>query len=423
MTKFQQFFLALLSALMVVLVPTTSVATDFGTLPTNPKDSLPMALGKPAARKAPLITPKAPDVNAKSYILVDADSGKILAQKEPDLQLPPASLTKLMTTYIAASYLKSGQIKLTDMVPVSRKAWEMGGSRMFIKAGTEVSVADLIKGIIVSSGNDASVALAEHIAGSEEAFVNLMNHQAEALGMKNTSFTDATGMPADDHYSTARDMALLSHALIREYPQYYAWFKEKSFTYNNIKQNNRNRLLWRFKFADGLKTGHTKAAGYCLASSAKKDDMRLIAVVMGSETDNKRMEDSLAILNYGFRFFETHRLFKAGKTVTQARVWMGKYKTAPLGVAEPLMVTIPRGGYNRIKALAEVIHPLKAPLTKGNQYGYMHIQIDNKDIAKIPLVALAEVPEGGWWNRMTDYVSLTVRDYFKGNENPTQEVS
>lgn len=416
------------SLMLITLSPIAITAQELGSMPSH-TDSTTMTLASASDDKSTSEQPRAntglpkrtqaipnsPETNAKSYILLDVYSGKVLAEKEPDLRLPPASLTKLMTTYVAASYLQSGQIRMTDKVTVSKKAWQMGGSRMFIQVDTDVTVADLIKGIIVSSGNDASVALAEHIAGSEEAFVGLMNHQAELLKMDNTHFTDATGMPDDDHYSSARDMALLSAALVRDFPQYYSWFKEQSYTFNNITQHNRNRLLWRYKFADGLKTGHTDAAGYCLASSATKDNMRLVSVVMGSDSDNKRIEDSISLLSYGFRFYETHQLFKPGTSITQARVWMGKAKTAGMGAAQPVLITIPRGTYSQLKLNAEMKHPLKAPLQKGQQYGDLNITLNGEPLNKIPLIALEEIPRGGFWSRASGYVKLSVHNFVKSD--------
>ena len=280
-----------------------------------------------AAIKPPL-TPQAipapPPLNEKSYVLIDAYSGTILAQKNMDEQLEPASLTKLMTLYIVSGALKAGQIHLQDQVPISEKAWRTGGSRMFIKAGTTVSVADLIQGIVVDSGNDATVAIAEYLGGSEEAFTSIMNDTAKRLGMKNTHFTDANGLPSPNHYSSAHDLAILARAIYKEYPEYYQWYGQKYFTYNNIKQANHNHLLFQDPTVDGFKTGFTDAAGYCLVASSKQGDTRLISVVMGAPNTKVKSQDTRGLLNYGFRYFDSYKIYKALTPLTEARVWQGK---------------------------------------------------------------------------------------------------
>ena len=283
----------------------------------------------PSTNPQPLLVATPPTINAKAYVLMDANSGQILAQKNMDQKQPPASLTKMMTLYVISHALQNGTIKLDDQVPVSEKAWRMSGSKMFIKVGTTVSVEDLIQGIIVDSGNDACVALAEYIGGSEQGFADMMNAETKALGMQNTHFLNSTGLPEGenfqtDHYSTAHDLAILGYALIRDFPEYYPWYKQKWFTYNKIKQPNRNRLLWRYPNADGLKTGHTDEAGFCLVSSAQSDNMRLIAVVLGAPTDEARATDSIHLLDYGFRFFTTHVIYKANTPIANVRVWNGK---------------------------------------------------------------------------------------------------
>lgn len=358
------------------------------------------------------ITPAAPNLDAKAYILIDAASGKILAEKAADTTMAPASLTKLMSLYIISSALKNGSIHLDDKVRISKKAWQTDGSRMFVKAGDEVLVADLLKGIIVASGNDATVAMAEYVAGTEEAFTNIMNAQAKALGMKNSNFLDSTGLPNPNHYSSARDLAILARALQKNFPEDYALFSEKWFTYHGIRQPNRNRLLWRFQYADGLKTGHTSDAGYCLVSSATKDGMRLIGVIMGAPNDEARTEDSMRLLTYGFRFYETHKLYNAGTTLTKARVWKGVNKETSLGISKDLYVTAPAGQYKNIKVRIVLNSPIKAPVRKGDTYGTLHIMLNNQILSSEPLVALADNQKGGLWRRFTDSLNFSYSKLF-----------
>lgn len=365
----------------------------------------------------PTFTPGTPSIDATGYIVMDATSGKILAQKEADTRMPPASLTKLMSLYIISSALKAGQIHMDDKVRVSTKAWQSEGSRMFIKVGDEVPVKDLLQGIIVASGNDATVALAEHVAGTEEAFTNMMNQQAKALGMNNSHFTDSTGLPNKEHYSTPHDLAILSQAYIKNFPEEYGFYSQKWFTYNGIRQPNRNRLLWRYQYADGLKTGHTSEAGYCLVASAKKDGMRLISVVMGAPSDQARTEDSIRLLTYGFRFFETHKLYNGNTPLVKARVWQGTKSEVPMGLAEDLYVTVPTGQYKRIQANLELNNPIKAPITKGHTYGKVNITINNQIVASKPLVALEDDPQGGMLRRATDTLKYTIHKYFSKNDD------
>ncbi len=360
-----------------------------------------------AAQASPAsLVPAPPSLNAKAYVLMDANSGKIIAEKNMDEKRPPASLTKIMTLYVISNALKTGQISLNDKVRISEDAWRTGGSRMFLKEGSMASVQELIDGIIIASGNDACVALSEYVAGSETAFVQMMNQTAQQLGMTSTHFTDSTGLPHPDHYTTAHDLAKLARALINNFPQDYAWYKQKWITYNKIKQPNRNRLLWRDPSVDGIKTGHTKAAGYCLISSAKRDGMRLISVMMGTPTDSARANDSQAILNYGFRFYESHELYTANTAVSTPRVWLGKNKTVALGVNKPLYITIPRGQYQNVKATVNLPDQLKAPIEQGNTYGTLNITLNNKEITTEPLIALANDPRAGVWSRLSDHVSL-----------------
>jgi D-alanyl-D-alanine carboxypeptidase (penicillin-binding protein 5/6) len=361
-------------------------------------------------------TPGSPTVQGTSYILIDASSGRIIAEKNADQHVPPASLTKLMSMYIISGALKTGQIKLDDKILISTKAWKTEGSRMFIKAGDEVPVRDLVQGIVVASGNDATVAMAEHIAGTEEAFTGMMNQQAKLLGMKNSHFMDSTGLPNPDHYSTAHDLALLTQAYIRAYPEDYGYYSEKWFAYNKIKQPNRNRLLWRYQYADGLKTGHTNEAGYCLVGSAKKDGMRLISVVLGEPSDSARTEDSIRLLTYGFRFFETHKLYQSNTSIVNARTWQGEKTELPVGLTQDLFVTVPTGQYKNLVVTLALNSPLKAPITKGQACGTVNVVLNNQVIASRPLIALENNPRGGFWRRAMDSVKFNVQKYFSKPE-------
>jgi serine-type D-Ala-D-Ala carboxypeptidase (penicillin-binding protein 5/6) len=358
------------------------------------------------------ISPGVPNIDAKGYILIDAASGKILAEKNADIRMAPASLTKLMSLYIISGALKSGTIHPEDKVRISAKAWKTGGSRMFVKVGDEVPVKDLLQGIAVASGNDASVAMAEYIGGTEEAFANMMNQQAHMLGMNGSHFMDSTGLPNPSHYSTPRNLAILALALTRDYPEDYKLFSQKWFTYNGIKQPNRNRLLWRYQFADGLKTGHTDDAGYCLVASAMKDNMRLISVIMGAPSDEARTEDSIRLLSYGYRFFETHKLYEAKKPLAQVRVWKGKQKIVGLGFENDMYATIPAGQYKNIQAIIKLNEPLNAPIVKGHSYGALNLVLNNVTIMTQPLIALNDDPKGGMIRGMSDSMSFHFHKLF-----------
>ncbi|WMS86567.1 D-alanyl-D-alanine carboxypeptidase family protein [Pleionea litopenaei] len=362
------------------------------------------------------ITPAPPALGADGYILMDYQSGHVIAENNADNPLPPASLTKMMTSYVVSAELAAGNIQLTDMVTVSENAWAKNfpeSSKMFIEVNKQVSVEDLLKGLIISSGGDASVALAEHIAGSEDAFAQLMNMHAQKLGMTNTHFVNAHGLTADGHQTTARDMAILARALIKDYPQEYELYKLKEFTYNNIRQYNRNSLLWdRSLEVDGVKTGHTEAAGYCLVSSAVKDGMRLIAVVMGTSSEDARKIESKKLLTYGFRFFETVSPLTANSQVHQARVWGGEVEQATLGVLEQTYLTIPRGKRQQLKANYVVENELEAPLAKGQVVGQIFFELEGEEVAKVPMVALEDVAEGGWFSRMIDAISRWFSELF-----------
>ncbi len=352
--------------------------------------------------------PKAPEVAAKSYILQDFDSGKVVAALNAEQRLPPASITKLMTAYVVSQELAAGNIALEDDVLISEKAWRMVGSRSFIEVNTKVSVEVLLRGMIIQSGNDAAVALAEHIAGSEETFAQMMNQYAQQLGMFNTNYQNATGLPGKAHYTTAQDIATLSAAVIRDFPDHYAWYAEKEFTYNNITQHNRNKLLWRDKSVDGLKTGHTEEAGYCLAASAKRDGMRLISVVLGTRSENARAQETQKLFNYGFRFFETHDLYQAGQQIADSKVWKGATDKVVLGLEKRLTITVPRGRYGELVATTNIQQPIIAPIEVGQVLGQVDIHLAGELVATKQLVAIEAVENGSWWRQLLDTLLMLI---------------
>ena len=359
-----------------------------------------------AATAAPLPIPKAPDTGARAFIIQDFHSGRIVAEQASDQSVDPASITKLMTAYTVFTELASGNIALEDMVTISEKAWRTPGSRMFVEVGKQVSVENLLKGMIIQSGNDATVALAEFIAGSEETFAAMMNRHAEELGMTSSHFMNSTGLPDEEHYMSARDIARLAATLIRDFPAYYGWYSEKEFTWNDITQYNRNKLLWRDESVDGVKTGHTDSAGYCLVTSAEKEGMRLITVVLGTKSENARAEASQALLNYGFRFFETHKLYDTGTALTSARIWKGATENVQLGLDRPLYATIPRGQYKSLEASMTVDNQIIAPVTAGQSLGNVLVRLGDEVIAEQELVALQAVGEGSFWQRIVDEAML-----------------
>lgn len=399
--------------------PTEAPANSSSPAPANA--NLPVPNPNPGPRPAPgalnVPVPPAPSFDAKAWVLMDYATGQILAENNADTRVEPASITKMMTGYIISAELAAGKIKLDDPVLVSEHAWRAGGagtdgSTTFLKLNSQVPLKDLLYGMIIQSGNDAAIALAEHVAGSEATFANLMNEYAAKLGMTGTHFVNATGLPDPNHYSTAHDIAVLSRHVIHDYPNEYAIYAIKEFEWNGITQHNRNALLWRDGSVDGLKTGHTKEAGFCLATSAKRDDQRLIAVVMGAPSDKMRADDNQALLNYGFRFFETHELYAANKPLATPELWKGADKTLPLGVAEDVLVTMPRGRYKDLKASLKLPGRLIAPYTKGQQVGTLDVVLDGKPLLERPLVALADAPEAGFFGRMSDGIWL----WFKGDQ-------
>lgn len=359
-----------------------------------------------AALAQQMPVPSAPELGARGYVLVDANSGAALAAKNENESLEPASITKLMTAYAVFRALQDGQISLSDEVPISENAWRTQGSRMFIEVNTRVTVEELVQGMIVQSGNDASVALAEFIAGTEATFAQLMNQYALELGMHNTVYQNSTGLPADNHYTTAVDIALLARAIVRDFPQYYRWYSQREFTYNGITQKNRNALLWRDPSVDGMKTGMTDAAGYCLVSSAQRDGMRLIAVVLGTKSPTARANDSQALLNYGFRFYETHLIYPAGNPVAETRVWKGASERTGLGVQRDVYVTVPRGSYEQVQAQLDLPTQLVAPVAMDDQLGTLRVNLAEQTLAEVKLFALNNVEVGSLWQQARDTLLL-----------------
>ena len=357
-----------------------------------------------AAVKMPVPAP--PIVGAKSFMLMDGSTGVELASLEPDKRQAPASLTKLMTAYAIFRALSEDQVSLEDQVTVSEKAWRTQGSRMFIEVGSRVSVQELLLGMIVQSGNDASVALAEHLAGTEAVFATIMNQYAVQLGMTSTNFTNATGLPNEDHYSTARDLAILAKRIISEFPDYYEWYSVREYEYNNITQPNRNNLLWRDDSVDGMKTGRTEDAGYCLISSASRDGMRVISVVLGTASAKARVDYSQALINYGFRFFETRLLYRAGETVARAKIWKSEKEFTPLGVIQDLYITIPRGSFDDVESVLNMPAVLMAPVAHGQPLAELQVSLNGNSLVNEPLRALEENPSGSLWQRTRDGVEL-----------------
>jgi D-alanyl-D-alanine carboxypeptidase (penicillin-binding protein 5/6) len=363
----------------------------------------------PAAVQVPV--PPPPDVDATAWVLMDYATGQILASKNPDQRVVPASITKVVTDYVISAQIASGKIHLTDQVNISEHAWRAGGagtdgSTSFLKLNSQVPLKDLLYGMIIQSGNDSAIALAEHTAGSEDTFASLMNAYAKQLGMMNSHFVNASGYPADNHYTTAHDVAILTRALIHDYPDDYAISAIKEFEWNGIKQGNRNTLLWRDPTVDGVKTGHTAEAGFCLDASAKRGDQRMIAIVMGASSEKARADSAMALLNYGFRFFETHKLYEAGKPLATPRLWKGEDDQLPLGVAEDVLVTVKTGDYDKLKATMDIPSTLIAPFKKGQQVGMLHVTEDGQPIEDVPLIAMNDAPQGGFFKRLWDSILL-----------------
>lgn len=356
------------------------------------------------------LVPAPPAISASGYLLMDADSGEVLIEHNADERLPPASLTKLMTSYVLSYELEQGQVSNSDLVTISKNAWAQnpiftGSSLMWIEVGKQVTLGDLHKGVVISSGNDASVAVAEYLAGSEDAFAGIMNQHAQMLGLENTHFANSHGLPHPEHYTSARDLAILARAII-DFPNEYALYSEKEFVYNNIRQNNRNGLLWTDPSVDGLKTGHTNEAGYCLVTSAKREGMRLISVVMGASSERVRERETQKLLSYGFRYFETHHLYSAGTELTKAKVWKGGSADVALGVQDDVYLTIPRGKADDLDAQLIVNEVLTAPIAADSEYGELQVSLDGKLEVSVPLVALESVEEGSIFKRLWDSIVL-----------------
>ena len=390
------------------------------TTPPAPPHPVAAAVPRPVVPEAPV--PPPPDVDGKSWVLMDYATGQILASKEPDLRVEPASITKIMTDYVVSAEVANGKIHMTDPVTISERAWRGGGagtdgSTSFLKLDSQVPLQDLLKGMIIQSGNDAAIALAEHTAGSEDAFAGLMNAYAKQLGMVNSNFENASGYPIANHYTTAHDVAIMSRALIHDFPEDYAISAIKQFEWNGIKQGNRNTLLWRDPSVDGIKTGHTAAAGFCLAASAKQGDSRMIAIVMGASTEKARADSAMALLSYGFRFYETHKLYDASKPLATPRLWKGAANQLSLGVAHDVLVTVKRGQYDQLKAIMDIPATLIAPFSKGQQVGTLRITLAGQPVQTVPLVSLNDAPQGGFFSRLWDSIML----WFHSSKGNTEQ--
>jgi D-alanyl-D-alanine carboxypeptidase (penicillin-binding protein 5/6) len=401
-----------ISSLVLALAPALALAAP-AAKPAAPVQPAAPAQTAPVPAAVSGLTPvgelskvPAPTIDAKAWLVLDANSGQVISAAEPDEKIEPASLTKLMSIYVVFQALEHKRLSLDQKVNVSEKAWRTGGSRMFIKVNTQVSVEELLQGVIVQSGNDATVALAEAVAGSESAFVALMNQEAQKMGLTNTHYVNADGLPDPSHVTTVRDLGTLARYLVTDFPQYLHYFSEKEFTYNKIKQRNRNRLLWADPTVDGLKTGHTESAGYCLVATANRDGRRLISVVVGAPSDSARTESSLKLLNWGYQNFDTIKLYDNTHAAVQARVWEGTAKTVGLGQTEPTWITVPRGEGQQVKPIAQYTQPLVAPLKQGTRVGEVSLTLGGKVLRREPLVILSNVPQAGFFSRMIDKVRL-----------------
>ena len=364
----------------------------------------------PILSSASSLVPPAPQIKATSYILLDAQTNKVIVEYEADERNPPASLTKIMTTYLVEQMIQRGVVERSEQVPVSIKAWKAEGSKMFIREGTEVDLMDLLRGVVIQSGNDASIALAEFVAGDEASFAQMMNEQAEKLGMLNSNFLNSTGLPDEGHYSSARDMALLTKDMIKRFPEHYQLYSERSFKFNNIEQPNRNRLLRYDRSVDGVKTGYTKAAGYCLVASAERNGMRLISVVMGAENDDSRVRESQKLLTYGFRNFETSTIYEESEIVKSAPLFYGVEEVISLGVSQNVSVTIPRGSYEKLEAQIKVPKIIEAPVRKGDVLGELLLMMDEEAIYKTSVISLENYEQAGFFSRFSDYLELIFLD-------------
>ena len=402
------------------LIPFATAALLLGVAVAQTVPPHPAPVPRPVVPDAPV--PPPPDVDGKSWVLMDYATGQILASKDPDLRVEPASLTKIMTDYVVSAEVANGKIHMADPVTISENAWRSGGggtdgSTSFLQLNSQVPLQDLLKGMIIQSGNDAAIALAEHTAGSEQAFAGLMNAYAKQLGMVNSNFENASGYPIANHYTTAHDIAIMSRALIHDFPDDYAISAIKQFEWNGIKQGNRNTLLWRDPSVDGIKTGHTAAAGFCLAASAKQGDSRMIAIVMGASSAKARADSAMALLSYGFRFYETHKLYDSSKPLATPRLWKGVANQLPIGVAADVLVTVKRGDYDKLKAVMDIPATLIAPYTKGQQVGTLRITLAGQPVQAVPLIALNDAPQCGFFGRLWDSIML----WFHGSKGNTEQ--
>ena len=390
------------SSLSFAQQPTTSV----------PSATLPTPTPGQVVEQKPVVIPSAPQLAATGFILVDATTGSIVAENNAEQRLPPASLTKMMSSYLVVDEIEKGRITEDAMVNISVKAWKMGGSRMYVKEGTQVSVIDLLRGVIIQSGNDATVALAEYVSGNEDAFVDKMNQTAAQMGMVNTHFENSTGWPAEGHLTTAKDLAVLARAIINDHPTHYPIHAEKYFFYNNIRQPNRNLLLFRDETVDGLKTGHTEEAGYCLVASSKRENTRFVAVVMGTESESARAAETQKLLAYGFRYVQTTQLYQQGQQVSTSRVWAGKAQEVTLGIPNNIVLTLPKGREQSLQAKMHINEIIKAPIAIGQELGNLTVELDGQLLVNTPIVALQPVEEASFFARLLDNLKLFFRNLF-----------
>lgn len=400
----------IVTTLLLTSAVTAYAQQSVAPVPTN---SLPTpGAAAPTVEQKPTVIPAAPQLAASGFILVDAATGSIVAESNSEQRLPPASLTKMMSSYLVVDEIEKGRITEDAMVNISVKAWKMGGSRMYVKEGTQVSVIDLLRGVIIQSGNDSTVALAEYVSGNEDAFVDVMNQKAVQLGMTNTHFENSTGWPAEGHLTTAKDLAVLARAIVNDHPTHYPLYAEKYFFYNNIRQPNRNLLLFRDESVDGLKTGHTEEAGYCLVASSKRENTRFIAVVMGTANENARAAETEKLLAYGFRYFQTTQLYQAGQQVSTSRVWAGKTQEVTLGIPNNIVLTLPKGREQALQAKMHINEIIKAPIAAGQELGNLTVELDGQLLVNTPIVALQPVEEAGFFARLIDNLKLFFRNLF-----------
>ena len=363
-----------------------------------------------------IVVPDPPQLAAKAWVLVDFDSGRILAEHNANEQIEPASLTKIMTSYIIFHEINANRLKLDDMVTISKNAWQQPGSRSFVNVGSQLPVEILVKGMIIQSGNDSTVALAEKVAGNVEAFAQLMNEYAQKLGMNNTHFVNPTGLPDPTHLTTANDIVKMASAVIKSFPEEYKIYSQKEFVWNNIRQANRNRLLWQDESVDGMKTGHTESAGYCLVASAKRGGMRLVTVLLGAESEKTRAQETQKLLNYGFRFYETHKLYQANQELQKIHVWQGEKEALAIGTSDAVYLTIQRGQYDNLKPVIEFQSEVIAPVSKGQVVGTLKISLADKELVNIPLIAQEDIPQGGFFKRVLDQIKLSIEHLLAKNK-------